>query len=470
MKKTPYLKTLYLQKPLVLILLIAAFATLPWLGTYPFLPGTEQHEVTVMQSFLTNGNLQSLNTPEAHSSISRLLVAGFVSFTGQLTAYVLRLPSALAFIAMMGFCFMFFAHRRPVLEAFTSVLILITSFGLYFSATVANAYMLPAFLVVGGVFEFYRWLETRRALKLITTWLFWGGAFFELGIWVLVAPFAALLIYLIARRKPISEVILQPLLVGIPALLIGFVLYWLFFSSPPELFSFQTCETLMSSSLGSKILAPFSGFMPWVLLLIVALLCIPFIQKSDGIKNYNIPPVLPLDKVSQFNLLVAIIPFIGFLIVPSSALSEVFFIVCLLFTAIFLSRLIVHLSDVYPFAIRVFSILLTIATLLVVPMQFAILNGIIDSQSVWAYLPYQHAWGHFLLEQQPDGGIWLEYLLLAFIIAAVIVNICFLSRRKNLKVLMATVALIFALQLYFNCEILPNYRGFVPNKENINKK
>lgn len=451
MKKAPYLKTLYLQKPLVLILLIAAIATLPWLGVSSSLSHTEQFEFSVIKSFLATGDFSLLNTFEAHSTISRLMVAGFSYFTGELTPYVLRLPSALSFIAIMGFCFMFFAHRRPVLEAFTSVLILITSFGLFFSSTLYNAYILPSFLIVGGIFEMYRWLETKRFAKLLTTWLFWGGAVFELGWLVLVPPFISFLVYLIVRRKPFKDILVDPLLMAIPALLIGLLIFWLL--PHTDFQTFAHCRSLNNGecwdtfSFPEKILAPFTGFMPWTLLLLVALLAAPFIQKSKEVQAYNYPSVLPLDKVSQYNLLAAVIPFIGFLALPSSVLSEVFFIVCLVFTAVFLSRLIVHLSDMYPLVVRIFSIGVTLVGLFLLAFVVIVLTG---------GSPFTLKSGAVCPLILTSAGQWFVFLfLLVGLLSAIVVNVSFLFRRKNFKVLMATVGLIFALQLFLGIELLP---------------
>lgn len=458
MKKAPYLKTLYLQKPLVLILLIAAIASLPWLGVSPLLTNTEQTEFTIMQSFLKTGDVALLNSFEAHSTISRLIVAGFSYFSGEVTPYILRLPSALSFIAMMGFCFMFFAHRRPVLEAFTSVLILITSFGIYFSSTIFNAYLLPSFLIVGGIFEMFRWLETRKMWKLVTTWLFWGAAVFELGWLVLVAPFISFLAYLLIRKKGVKDILLNPLLMAVPPLLIGTFLFWMLPHSNTE--SFTQCRSLAngecwdSFTFAGKVVAPLTGFLPWSLLLLVALLAVPFIEKSKETHAYNYPPVLPLGKVSQYNLLAAIVPFIGFLILPPSVLSEVFFVVCLLFTAIFLSRLIVHLSDMYPLVVRIFSIGITAIASLVLVAGILVLFQWNSFESILDVVINK---GFANAGSNSNGGHWLaDLFLLTGLLIAIAVNTSFLFRKKNLKVLMATVGVIFALQLLLAIDVLPD--------------
>jgi hypothetical protein len=459
MKKAPYLKTLYLQKPLVLILLIAAVATLPWLGISNLLTETEELEFSVIQSFLKTGDIYLLNTFEAHSTLSRVIVAGFAYFSGEVTPYILRLPSALSFIALMGFCFMFFAHRRPVLEAFTSVLILITSFGIYFSSTIFNAYIFPSFLIVGGIFEMYRWLETRKTWKLVTTWLFWGAAVFELGWLVLVAPFISFLVYLLVRKKPVKEILINPLLMAVPPLLIGTLLFWVLPHSETETFtqcrSLANAECWDSFSFTGKVVAPLTGFLPWTLLLLTALLSVPFIRKSKETHAYNYPPVLPLDKVSQYNLLAAIVPLIGFLILPPSVLSEVFFVVCLLFTAIFLSRLIVHLSDMYPLVVRIFSIGITIASSIVLILSILVLFKWNSFASILDLFLNENLTNH-ITPNHSGGNLFIDLFLLAGLFVAIVVNTSFLFRRKNLKVLMATVGMIYALQLLVAIDILPD--------------
>jgi hypothetical protein len=133
---------------------------------------------------------------------------------------------------------------------------------------------------------------------------------------------------------------------------------------------------------------------------------------------------------------------------PPSVLSEVFFIVCLLFTAIFLSRLIVHLSDMYPLTIRIFSIGITTIASLVLLSGILVLFKWNSSESIVDLVLPNGNMHH--------GGNWLvDIFLLAGLLIAIAVNTSFLFRKKNLKVLMATVGVVFALQLVIAIDILP---------------
>ncbi len=140
MKKSHFLQTLYLQKPLLLILLIATLSTLPWIGLGDFYTKGEPREAVLAISMIEKGEwvIPSNYADEFayKPPLNHWLIAGcsLLLNKGEVTPFTSRLPSALAFIAMIGICFMFFARRRPVLEAFVSCLILITCFEVHRAA------------------------------------------------------------------------------------------------------------------------------------------------------------------------------------------------------------------------------------------------------------------------------------------------------------------------------------------------
>ena len=140
MKKSHFLQTLYLQKPLFLILLIATLSTLPWIGLGDFYTKGEPREAALAVSMIEKGEWV---IPSSYADefaykppFNHWLIAGFsLALThGEVTPFTSRLPSTIAFIAMIGVCFMFFARRRPVIEAFVSCLILITCFEIHRAA------------------------------------------------------------------------------------------------------------------------------------------------------------------------------------------------------------------------------------------------------------------------------------------------------------------------------------------------
>jgi len=173
MKKSHFLQTLYLQKPLFLILLIATLSTLPWIGLGDFYTKGEPREAALAVSMIEKGEWV---IPSSYADefaykppFNHWLIAGFsLALThGEVTPFTSRLPSTIAFIAMIGVCFMFFARRRPVIEAFVSCLILITCFEIHRAAMTTRVDMVLTFLLVAAIIQMYAWYQKRRRDSLI---------------------------------------------------------------------------------------------------------------------------------------------------------------------------------------------------------------------------------------------------------------------------------------------------------------
>jgi 4-amino-4-deoxy-L-arabinose transferase and related glycosyltransferases of PMT family len=127
MKKSHFLQTLYLQKPLFLILLIATLSTLPWIGLGDFYTKGEPREAALAVSMIEKGEWV---IPSSYADefaykppLNHWLIAGFsLALThGEVTPFTSRLPSAIAFIAMIGVCFMFFVSSQTCYRGFRFV-------------------------------------------------------------------------------------------------------------------------------------------------------------------------------------------------------------------------------------------------------------------------------------------------------------------------------------------------------------
>lgn len=130
--RTPTLQYLYLQKPVTLIIFICLLAVLPWIGMGDFSTKGEPREAAVAISMLESGNWVLPQTyadefafkpPMAHWLMALCSLPG-----GVVTEFSSRLPSAVAFVVLMGFVLVFFGRRITRFhEAFISTLLLITS-------------------------------------------------------------------------------------------------------------------------------------------------------------------------------------------------------------------------------------------------------------------------------------------------------------------------------------------------------
>ena len=76
MKKSHFLQTLYLQKPLFLILLIATLSTLPWIGLGDFYTKGEPREAALAVSMIEKGEWLFLPVMQMNLHINRHLIIG----------------------------------------------------------------------------------------------------------------------------------------------------------------------------------------------------------------------------------------------------------------------------------------------------------------------------------------------------------------------------------------------------------
>ena len=143
------------------VAIAAALTTLPFLGLTDFTTKGEPREAVVALSMLNEGNwILPVNNggdipykpPFFHFCIALLSL-----FTGHVSEYTSRLPSALAFIAMTCACFGFFAKRRGTGVATVAALLTMTAFEVHRAATVCRVDMMLTAFTVCSMLLLYRW-------------------------------------------------------------------------------------------------------------------------------------------------------------------------------------------------------------------------------------------------------------------------------------------------------------------------
>ena len=129
--RTPTLQYLYLQKPVTMMVVICIISVLPWIGLGDFSTKGEPREAAVAISMLETGNWV---LPQSYANefafkppMAHWLMAAFSYPQGYVSEFTSRLPSALAFITLIGFVLVFFGKRIVKFqEAFIATLLLVT--------------------------------------------------------------------------------------------------------------------------------------------------------------------------------------------------------------------------------------------------------------------------------------------------------------------------------------------------------
>ena len=132
---------------------------------------------------------------------------------GYVSEFTSRLPSALAFIILIGFTLVFFGKRLRFQQAFIATLLLITCIEIHRAAMTTRVDMLLTTFIVIGLYQLYRWedkLELKGVPIAIPALL--GCAVLTKGPVGIILPLFVFGVYLLMLRKYSYLVIFKALL------------------------------------------------------------------------------------------------------------------------------------------------------------------------------------------------------------------------------------------------------------------
>lgn len=497
MRKTHFLQTLYLQKPLILILLIAILSTLPWIGLGDFYTKGEPREAALAISMIEKGEWIIPSNYADEFAYKPPLNHWFISFfslaltKGEVTVFTSRLPSALGFIAMIGVCFMFFARRRPTLEAFVACLILITCFEIHRAAMTTRVDMLLTFFSVAGLIQLYTWNERRKFKQLAGAWILLSMATLVKGPVGVILPVAIFGVYLLIQKTNFFKVTLRCLLILLPAFIIPLIWYYaayqiqgddfltkVFAENVGRFLRIGTEELGTDYNLGVENpwyyypLSLATGFIPWSIVLIMSLFVIKYKKPSFSVKElFN--KLLSMDRVLLYSLLVIVISLV-FYTIPASKRS-VYIMLIYPFLAIFIARFFIYLAEFKPRVIRIFTIFLVTLSSLILIVFALTYTGIINLEELSHSISKRERTLHDIKVfadafQQPG---WIGTMVIIILTAAIINTVYLLRKKMNIKVLMASFAVMFALNIFLDGFLLPAFKNSYssrPFAEYLSKK
>lgn len=482
MKKTHFLQTLYLQKPLLLILLIATLSTLPWIGLGDFYTKGEPREAVLAISMIEKGEwIIPSNYADEFAykpPLTHWIIAGFslVLNNGEVSPFTSRLPSALAFIAMVGVCFMFFARRRPTLEAFVACLIMITCFELHRAAMTARIDMLLTFFMVAAIIQLYTWYEKRRLGQLVSAWLLLSLATLAKGPVGALLPCVIFGVFLLTQRENFFKATFKCIAIVLAALLIPAVWYYAAYQIQGDEFfnkvfaeNFGRFLRIDNKALGIDYnlgvenpwyyypISLLSGFLPWTILLVISLFFIQYKKPTGTIKTF-FQSILSMDKALLYSLIVIVVALVFFTI-PASKRS-VYIMLVYPFIALFIARFFIFLTERKPMAVRIStSILLGISILALIVLLLAFVGVINVEELAHLISKRERTLRDFKIFSNLfiNPGWWGLFGTMILLLA--IGNTIYLLRKKiNIKILMAGFGLMLAINLFLDAYLLPGFK------------
>ncbi|GHT35906.1 hypothetical protein AGMMS49574_26450 [Bacteroidia bacterium] len=482
--RTPSLQYLYLQKPITTVILVCVLAVLPWIGLGDFATKGEPREAAVAVSMLETGNWVlpggyadefSYKPPMDH-----WLMAIFSLPEGYVSEFTARLPSALAYIFLIGVTLFFFGERIKFQEAFICSLLLITCFEIHRAGMTARVDMLVTTFIVLGLFALYRW-EDRLELKglPVSIPLLLGCATLTKGPVGIVLPLFVFGVYLLALQKYRLKIIFKALLyVGISSLflpLIWYVAAWR--QGGDEFLNLVLAENFgrffhidnfanfydlgHENGIWYNFATLLSGFLPWTILFLFSLFGITWRRPTGTVKAFLVrtwSSIRSMEKLKLFSL-TALVCIIVFYSIPSSKRS-VYLMSAYPFIAIFLAQYALYIVTYRTKATRVFAGFLAGITAIVLIAVGLSMAGIIDPVILTSQ--YTHSASTLrdveTISRMFTSPDWLTIGILVFVLIAFATVIYQWRRKINLKMLYATIFLAFTINLLIDGVVMRGIR------------
>ncbi|MDR1455403.1 MAG: dolichyl-phosphate-mannose--protein mannosyltransferase [Tannerella sp.] len=481
--RTTALQYLYLQKPVSTMLLVALLAVLPWIAAGDFSTKGEPREATVAVSMLESGNWM---LPRVYADefaykppLTHWLMALFSLPQGHVSPFTARLPSALAYTALLTASLLFFGRKVRFQEAFIATLLLFTCVEIHRAGMTARVDMLLTFFTVAGLMRLF-WWENERELKglPVVIPLLLSGAFLTKGPVGLILPVFVFGVYLLLLRKySLFKIGKSLLYIGVASLFLPSLWYIEAWRTGGDDFLnvvlaenfgrfFHLSPGNIHYNLGHEngawynLVTLAAGFLPWTLLLFFSLFGLKTGKLGVPLKGWLARlwlRIRTMDRIGLFSL-TASVCIVFFYSLPSSKRS-VYLMPAYPFIALFIARYLLYLAEYRSKVTRLYAGVLAALVATVALVAVFQMTGLVDIRSIAGRHVSSAATSATLdaVVRSLSPGIPMALtgtLLLASLFTAV-----YQMRKKiNIKILYATFFLVFSTHLFIDGVVMKNVR------------
>lgn len=482
--RTPTLQYLYLQKPVTMIIIICIISVLPWIGLGDFSTKGEPREASVAISMLESGNWI---LPQVYANefaykppMAHWLMAICSYPQGYVSEFSSRLPSAIAFICLIGFTLIFFGRRIKFQQAFIATLLLLTCIEIHRAAMTTRVDMLLTTFIVLGLYQLFRW-EDQIELKGLPVMvpILLGCAVLTKGPVGLILPLFVFGVYLLMLRKYSLLTIFKSLLyIGVSSSFLPLLWYIAAWKQGGDDF----LEVVLAENFGRffhlntpdinynlghengvwyNFMTLAAGFIPWTIFFFFSLFGLNWQRSKQPLKkilkdSWN--NILSMEKEKLFSL-VALVCIVFFYSIPSSKRS-VYLMPAYPFIAIFLAQYAIYITEYRTKATRIFAAFLASVTTVVLIAIGLTMAGVINPLTIVS----QYTDRASTLSQVEaitnmfSANNGLTVCILIVVLLALITVIYQMSKKINIKILYATIALSFTINLLIDGVIMRGIR------------
>lgn len=483
--RTPTLQYLYLQKPVTMVIFICIISVLPWIGLGDFSTKGEPREASVAISMLESGNwiLPQVYADEFayKPPMAHWLMAACSYPQGYVSEFTSRLPSSIAFICLIGFTLIFFGRRIKFQQAFICTLLLLTCIEIHRAAMTTRVDMLLTTFIVIGLYQLFRW-EDRLELKglPVAIPILLGCAVLTKGPVGVILPLFVFGAYLLMLRKYSLLTIFKSLLyIGISSSFLPLLWYIAAWKQGGDNFLdlvlaenfgrfFHLDTPGINYDLGHEngawynFMTLAAGFIPWTIFFFFSLFGLNW-QKSKKTKeilkdSWN--RILSMEKEKLFSL-VALTCIIFFYCIPSSKRS-VYLMPAYPFIAIFLAQYAIYITEYRTKVTRIFAAFLASVTAVVLIAIGLTMAGAINPLTIVSQYTDRAS---TLSQVEAVSNMFsssnaLTICILLIVSVALLTVIYQMSKKINIKILYATIALSFTINLLIDGVIMRGIRQY----------
>ena len=472
------------KKAFWFIALLSVLVILPFLGETVFYSKGEPREAAVAVSMLETGNWV---LPQVYANefaykppLAHWMMAAASLPQGHVTEFTSRLPSALAFITLIGFTLVFFGKRLRFQQAFIATLLLITCIEIHRAAMTTRVDMLLTTFMVIGLFQLYRW-EDKLDLKGVPIAIpaLLGCAVLTKGPVGLILPLFVFGVYLLMLRKYSYLVIFKALLyAGISSLflpLLWYVAAWkqggdaflnvvlaenfgrFFHLSTPDIHY----ELGHENGVWYNFMTLAAGFIPWTIFFFFSLFGLKLHKPEKPLKEimqdiWN--KIQSMEKEKLFSL-VALVCIIFFYSIPSSKRS-VYLMPAYPFIAIFLAQYTLYITEYRTKVTRLFAAFMASVTAVVMIAAGLTMAGVIDPVKIATQYTNRQATLEMvgLISNMFSHPCGLTICILLVVLAILATVYYQMFKKINIKILYATIALAFGINLLIDGVVMRGIR------------
>ncbi len=484
--RTRTLQYLYLQRPLISLILITVLSVVCWIGMGDFYTKGEPREASVALSMIKDNNWvlpqAYADEPAYKPPLTHWLMATFSLPQGEVTPFTSRLPSALAFLGVIIVSFFLFGRKLKSSESFLACIILLTSFELHRAAMTSRVDMLLTFFILTSLLCLYKWevREKVTGLPPIIPILL-GLAALTKGPVGIILPLLVFGAYLLVLKYNFWKIAGKLTLVAICAMILPGIWYFFAYKSGGQPFldlvwaenfgRFLGSSNLdISYDLGHKepvwynFITLLSGFIPWTIFLLISLFAIKYSFKIPGFKTIR-EKILSMEKVKIFSLVAAVV-IILFYCIPTSKRS-VYLMPAYPFIALFIAQFVLYMVEYRPVVNRIFSIFISTIGIIVVLfcLGTVVTHFVNPVELVSNFTSHQKTLGDVASIWSSLNQPKILYLtLICSLILALYVVFYQLRKKNNVKLLYAAIGVYFTIFLIADGIFLPAYKDGISVK------